>query len=437
MKAIVFDLDNTLFKTDNCQPYLRSRAGREVISKLITDGTVTVTPIHERMVPFVNELVGNEKCDVYIFSDSPKDYCLSILKKYKLKIDDDNVYGSQHKPTVEDAQILEDYDGVVVVGDSPKDVYFAHLNFAASILIGRFDEKNIKFYNKWTKPTAIVTKMDELEKNIRAFLLNEFEFVEPSISDYYKTVDPDNVELVELGLDKIGHSFEYWPNPEDWTTDKQKDVWFDVKRSIKVSKDLTPKQIHNKEQVLFYNQDGKIGAGKAFRNIVYGYFLEFAKWLVKNDIKGRIYLVATPSSVPFECNKSALMQILIEWWSKYAFYRRDELKCQIFDGSVVERFWPTKPAHMSNGRREVSPHLETLGVYQGAIKFHKPDAVIIIDDVVTSGTQMKAVATLLAATKMYPENTPVYGYALVKTTRTGSPLNELLRLFSDAERAGA
>ena len=75
MKAIVFDLDNTLFKTDNCQPYLRSRAGREVISKLITDGTVTVTPIHERMVPFVNELVGNEKCDVYIFSDSPKDYC--------------------------------------------------------------------------------------------------------------------------------------------------------------------------------------------------------------------------------------------------------------------------------------------------------------------------------------------------------------------------
>ena len=92
---------------------------------------------------------------------------------------------------------------------------------------------------------------------------------------------------------------------------------------------------------------------------------------------------------------------------------------------------------MSNGRREVSPHLETLGVYQGAIKFHKPDAVIIIDDVVTSGTQMKAVATLLAATKMYPENTPVYGYALVKTTRTGSPLNELLRLFSDAERAGA
>lgn len=71
-------------------------------------------------------------------------------------------------------------------------------------------------------------KMDELEKH-QGILLNEFEFVEPSISDYYKTVDPDNVELVELGLDKIGYSFEYWPNPEDWTTDKQKDVWFDVK----------------------------------------------------------------------------------------------------------------------------------------------------------------------------------------------------------------
>lgn len=437
MKAIVFDLDNTLFKTDKCLPYLRSRAGREIISKLITDGTVEVTPIHEKMVSFVNGLVVNGKCDVFVFSDSPKDYCLSILKKHKLNIDDDNVYGSQHKPTAEDAQILEDYDGIIVIGDSPKDVYFAHLNSAASILIGRFDEKDIKFYTKWTKPTAIVTKMAELEKNIEAFLSNKFEFVEPSISDYYKTVDPENVELIELGLDRIGHSFEYWPNPDDWTTDKQKDVWFDVKRSIKVSKDLTPKQINNKEKVSFYNQDGKIGNGRAFRNIVYEYFLEFAKWLVKNDIKGRIYLVATPSSVPFECNKSAPMQILIDWWSKYAFYRKDELKCQIFAGSVVERYWPTKPAHMSNGRREVIPHLETLGVYQGAVKFHKPDAVIIIDDVVTSGTQMKAVATLLAATNMYPEDTPVYGYALVKTTRTGSPLDELLRLFSDAEKAGA
>ncbi|QWT40144.1 hypothetical protein [Dickeya dadantii] len=437
MKAIIFDLDNTLFSTDNCQPYLRSRAGREVISRLIIDGKLKVDPINEKIIPFVNKLLANRECHVYIFSDSPQNYCLSILEKNKLNIARENVYGSQHKPTAEDAQVLEAYDNIVVVGDSPKDVYFAHMNSAASILVGKFTEKNIKFYNKWTKPTAIVTKMEGLEKCIDDFLVGRLLFVEPEISDDYLTVNHNEVDIFNLDLERIGYAFEYWPNPSDWKNDKQKDVWFEVKRSIKVSKNLTPKQIDDKDQVSFYNQDGNIGFGKAFRNIIYVYFLEFMQWLIDNDIKGRVYLVATPSSVPFECNKSAPIQILIEWWAKYAYYRKDKLKCQIFDGSAVERFWPTKPAHMSNGKREVAPHLETLGVYQGAVKFHKPDAVIIIDDVVTSGTQMKAVATLLAATDMFPHGTPVYGYALVKTTRTGSSLRELLRLFSDSEKAGA
>ncbi|WP_433586929.1 HAD family hydrolase [Providencia alcalifaciens] len=437
MKAVIFDLDNTLFKTDCCLPYLRSNAGREVISELIAKDRIIVEPVYDQIVTFVNKLIHDKRCDVYVFSNSPRDYCLSILKKHQMNINNHNVYGNQNKPTAEDANILVDYDDILVIGDSAKDVYFAHMNFAASILIGDFTKKNIEFYNQWTKPTAIVTDIGSLETYLEKFLAGDFLFIEPELPDYYMTVNSDETKIVDLNLDRIGYAFEYWPNPSDWRTEKQKSVWFDVKRSIKVSKELTIDQLNNKTSVEFYNQDGRIGCGRAFRSIAYAYFLEFKKWLKNNNIKGRLFLVAAPSSVPLECNKSAPMQLLIQWWSTYAYHASSELGCVIYDGSCVERFWPTKPAHMSEGKREVAPHLETLGIYKDSIKFDKPDAVIIIDDVVTSGTQMKAVATLLAATNMYPETTPVYGYSLVKTTRPGSSIDELLRLFSDAEKKGA
>lgn len=437
MKAVIFDLDNTLFKTDCCLPYLRSNAGREIISELITKDRIIVEPVYDQMVTFVNKLLQDKRCDVYVFSNSPRDYCLSILKKHQININDYNVYGSQNKPTAEDANILVNYDDILVIGDSAKDVYFAHMNFAASILIGNLTEKDIDMYEYWTKPTAIAKSMDSLEMYLEKFLMDNFVFVDPNLSDYYLTVAPDKTELSDLDIDRIGYAFEYWPNPSDWTTEKQKNVWFDVKRSIKVSKELTVGQLDNKTSVEFYNHDGRIGYGKPFRNIAYAYFFEFKKWLKDNNIKGRLFLVAVPSSVPLECNKSTPIRVLINWWATYAYHYRGELESEIFDGCCVERFWPIKPAHMSEGKREVAPHLKTLGIYEDWPEFDKPDAVIIIDDVVTSGTQMKAVATLLAATNMYPATIPVYGYSLVKTTRPGSSIDELLRLFSDAEKKGA
>lgn len=438
MKAIIFDLDNTLFKTDHCQVYLRSKAGRSVIPQLIKDGIVKVNPINDRIINFVNKLIKNKNCDVYIFSDSPKNYCLSILEYHHVNINSDNVYGSQHKPTAEDSYILDSYKDVIIIGDSPKDIYFAHINSAISVLIGNFNKSEIDYYELWTKPTAIITKKLQLESYIELFLSDSIQFSKPEISTNYITADPKTADISNLNLDRIGYSFEYWPNPNDWGDDsRKKSVWFDVQRSIKVSKYLTETEIKKYEAVSFYNQDRTIGKGRSFRKLAYSYYLKFEEWLLSKKIRGRIYLVATPSSVPFECNKSSPIQVLIDLWSTYAFHNKDKLDCEIIPSTIVERFWPTKPAHMSNGRREIEPHLETLGIYSGTKKFEDPDAVIIIDDVVTSGTQMKAVATLLSEAEMYPADTPVYGYALVKTTRPNSTLEELLHEFSNAEKGGA
>ncbi|MDM7296411.1 hypothetical protein, partial [Klebsiella pneumoniae] len=82
------------------------------------------------------------------------------------------------------------------------------------------------------------------------------------------------------------------------------------------------------------------------------------------------------------------------------------------------------------------PHLETLGTYKKITK-NDGTAVIILDDIVTSGTQMNAVATLLTEVGIFKNEIPFYGYAFARTTRPGADVSELLRLFSASEIAGS
>lgn len=43
-------------------------------------------------------------------------------------------------------------------------------------------------------------------------------------------------------------------------------------------------------------------------------------------------------------------------------------------------------------------------------------AVVLLDDVYTSGAQMNAVASVLLELEMIPDNFPIYGFAFGKTT---------------------
>ena len=162
------------------------------------------------------------------------------------------------------------------------------------------------------------------------------------------------------------------------------------------------------------------------------------KWLKDKNITGKVYLVAAPSSVPRECNKSLPMEMLVLWWVKWLPHI-SEGKFQVLNGNYVERFWPTTPAHMSKGKREIRPHFHTLGVFDNVEPYDADtSAIVIIDDVVTSGTQMKAVASLLQGTGMVPRGVPIYGYALAKTTRgnVSDDFTKLMEAFSKAEKSG-
>lgn len=436
MRAIIFDLDNTIFDTDICKPYLRTNAGRDVISEHILSGKIVVSEKFKGIVNYINDL-ASDVVDLYVVSDSPKDYCVSILSVYKVSIKESNIFGSQHKPCGELAVNRELYEDILVIGDSPKDIYFAHINKLPSIMLNAIKDDRVEFYRYWTKPNEICRSLYELSSVISHFLTGGLTFLENDFHSMYITLDPSIAKIIEIPDGNIGHAFEYWPNTEDWEDVAiRKNVWFDVKRSIKVAKELTKKEIEFSSQVLFYNKNGEIGPGKAFKAIMWAYFQEFKRWIIDTGIEGKVYLVPAPASVPMECNASFPMNILAKWWRKYAYYD-EQIKCSLVDLYAVERFWPTKPAHMSEGKREVTPHFETLGVYPEVNKITDAAALIIIDDVVTSGTQMNAVSSLLLGTGIFPVDVPLYGYALARTTRLGFSVSELLELLGESEKAGA
>ncbi|MER5005367.1 HAD family hydrolase [Atlantibacter hermannii] len=437
MKAILFDLDNTLFSTHECNVYLRSHAGRIVIPDLIRKGAFSIIPLHEQISDYINFLESKRDLDVFIVSDSPKDYCMAILEKFDIKIESGKVLGSQHKPCIEDEEIFSTYNKVLVVGDNPKDIYLAHKLRAASLYLTYFSEFNTNFAIDNSLPTQVVKDFDEMVKVITKFLKGDLEYKIPYYKQHFLTVDANEIALYDIDQSDIGYSLSYYPDFKELETAKERYDWFDVKRSIKPAKLLTNKELDNQETVSFYNADKTISQGKAFRRVAWFAREDFLKWLKEKNITGKVYLVAAPSSIPRECNKSLPMEMLVYWWIKwfpYLNYNKVTLK----NGSYVERYWPTTPAHMTNGKREVRPHLNTLGIFKDNDGFDSDTtAVIIIDDVVTSGTQMNAIATLLKGTGVLPNETKIYGYALAKTKRKGnSNLEKLLELFSKAEKSG-
>ncbi|EMF0923736.1 HAD family hydrolase [Escherichia coli] len=437
MKAILFDLDNTLFATHECNVYLRSHAGRVIISELIRKNTFSIIPLHEKISDYINFLDSKKDVDVFIVSDSPKDYCIAILEKFGIEIDNGKVLGSQHKPCIENEELFSTYDKILVVGDNPKDVYLAHKLRAASLYLTYFSEFNTKFAIDNSLPTQVVNDFDEMVKIITKFLKGELHFKIPYYKPYFLTVDADKAPLYEIGEEDIGYSMSYYPDFDELETPKERYDWFDIKRSVKPAKLLSDSDLDNKKRVDFYNVNKTITPGKAFRTVAWFAREDFLKWLIEKNITGKVYLVAAPSSVPRECNKSLPMEMLVYWWMKW-FPHLNYSEVKLKNGCYVERYWPTAPAHMSKGKREVRPHLNTLGVFKDHGGFDSDTAaVVIVDDVVTSGTQMNAIATLLTGTGILPKGVKIYGYALAKTKRKGSSnLEKLIESFSKAEKSG-
>ncbi|ELL0332416.1 MULTISPECIES: hypothetical protein [Serratia] len=440
MKAILFDLDNTLFATQSCSVYLRSRAGRSDVCDLIQRGVVKVEPLDPHLSDYLNTLEKQQDVDVYITSDSPKDYCLAILSKFSINISSDRILGSMHKPCidVETEELFASYDEVLVVGDTPKDIYLAHRLKVASVFLTSLTDYNVEYSVENSIPTVVANSYQELTDVVSRFIEVGIEYTPFIFKPHFLTVDEEKASIVDISEEDIGFVMRYIPDLDDIKESDDKFTWFKIHRSIKPAKYLSCDELDKKVKIPFYNNNKTITEGMAFKDIAWFGRNNFSEWLKQKKITGKVYLVAAPSSVPRECNKSLPMEMLVTWWVKWFPYL-ENTNVNLINGCYVERFWPTTPAHMSKGRREVRPHFKTLGVFKNAPPFDADtSAIIIIDDVVTSGTQMKAVASLLQGTGLVPEGVPIYGYALAKTTRTDNHLDfsKLLEAFSKAAKSG-
>ena len=450
MKLVIFDMDNTLVNTQHCQSYLRSHAGREAVVEHVENGVLKTHLFDEKLVEYYNELSNRPDVLVLVVSDSPKDYCLAVLGVHGFAVDEDLVFGSQGKPCVDMEGIHEsltelygsDFSSkpTLVVGDSPKDIYFARHIRAPAVFACWGTQFNRDFVKRNAGPEAIAENLDELKEFMERFLNGELKHVERDYRSLFLTADEGAVELEEFPEDNVGFGREYVPDwnefrgkPDSWT-------WFDVNRSIKKAKLLTPEELEANVPVTFYSDAKGVIPGKPFKSNAGHFLRDFTDWLQQKGMSGKkIALVPMPSSLPRECNLSNTMLTLCNWWAQW-INDNGQLSFNVSVWDCLERFDPTPPSHATPGVRTIEPHLKTMGLFPDDQEELEEgvDFIILIDDVWTSGTQMNAAATILGHHDFVPEGAKLYAYTLVKTTHP-SPfgevdLDELLKKLDSAQK---
>ncbi|MCJ8270055.1 MAG: hypothetical protein MJK04_11720 [Psychrosphaera sp.] len=195
-------------------------------------------------------------------------------------------------------------------------------------------------------------------------------------------------------------------------------VWLEINACLKLAKNLTEEQLNNRETVSVCTDGETVSGGTPLKDLAKSYFTEFAQWANEKQLQGRVALVPIPSSVPRICNHTFVMALICRWWAEWASDGNFPCALQVCD--LLERIKPVKQAHrfyLEINERKIEPHLESIGVLTDGNSAIPDDvtAVIIVDDVVTTGTQMNAVATILKGLEVVPDNVPVYGYAWART----------------------
>lgn len=393
--------------------------------------TVIISLYEQQLVSAFNGLQNLKGCSAAVVSDSPKDYCLEVLRLGGYKIDPRLVFGAQHKPLIDFenfesivAEVLnveEDELEYLVVGDSPKDIYFAHSIKSPSIFAG-WGSKHDPRMVRHARPTLTANNFAQLKDGVDDFLCGNLKFENYSFSQDYLTLDIDDVVRVKLDDVEIGYGREYIPSPDNYRPGpRDKYASQDLKWVVKKAKNYTEDHHRFNRPMTMYGANGVFST--ASLKVKAGYFkLEFLEWCKGHGIKGNILLIPVPPSVPRECNLTHTMDTICTWWADWINKESKDLNIQVHD--VFERYLPRQPSHLSTGRRDMDEHFETLGVFaHQADKIEDVDYVVIVDDVVTSGAHMNAIASFIRTAELVEEDARILGYALFKTVH---PENEVL-----------
>ncbi|MCJ8274415.1 MAG: hypothetical protein MJK04_34080 [Psychrosphaera sp.] len=437
MKTIIFSLDNTLVDTNSCRPYLPFHPTRRcnVVEKIESDEVETQV-YDSAIVEYINELRERFGVIVVIASDSPKDYCEAVLAKHGFNIPDEHVFGDLGKPCVDFYEkivkplnqthdkgfAVADY---LIVGSSPRDIYFGHHIQAATVFTTwgtAFDATRVI---EKCIPTTVANSLADLKNHIAAFLKNCMEYRKPDFGGNFRFIDSEYCKSYELDKQDIGYARDYISsvNLPGTTDELAHQTWIEMNACLKLAKNVPEVLLQNGKAIPVCIDGETISCGVPLKDLAKQYFQDFVEWTIDKQLQGNVALVPVPSSVPRVCNHTFVMALICRWWAEWA--SNSNLPCALNVCDLLERTNPVKPAHryyLKTYERKIEPHLESIGVLVDKATAISDDfcAIIIVDDVVTTGTQMNAVATILNGLDMIPNNIPVYGYAWARTVLNGT-----------------
>ncbi|EKB1970462.1 hypothetical protein ACX07_05995 [Vibrio parahaemolyticus] len=438
MKLLIFDLDLTLVDTTNCHDYLKTAAGREAIVDLLDSGEVKTALYFKKTVTFFNSLIdrfadGETDTLPIIVSDSPKAYCEKVLDVHGFNIPTSMVFGGVGKPCValdKIVDVIQEFDiekyvdsteitDCLIIGDSPKDVHFGHVHSIPSVWAKwGYVPAEYRFSFDECKPTRTVELLSELRDVIDEFIADgeaAFNYKKPDFAKINKmhTVDIDN--FTEHTVQDIGYVRRYVPEAFEFDNPDYRDAFFEVHWMLKRAKDVPKSIIRQNRATYFLKKDGEFMEAKRLKSRAGAYKHDFVTWLESKGIKGKVLLVPVPSSVPAECNRTYTVDEIAKWWAEWTDHKDIKL---IHDQYLfVERFAPKIPTHAQAGQRYIEDQLTTLGFYPSMFKSIPDDlaAVVFLDDVVTSGNSINAMATIFRELGAVPRTLPLYGYVWFKT----------------------
>lgn len=431
MDVIIFDLDNTLVDTKACRDWLNTTHGRDEIVRRIARNHVTTRLYDQRIVKLFNDLQADSKVMVAVVSDAPTDYCRAVLKSHGFDLRYVYIHGSAGKPCIDTKKLVQGVkecyedtlkvNDVLVIGDSPKDIHFAHQIGAFSVFATWGTEFEVDTIEEQSQPTQVVSDFPELEKYIRNFREFTPEFEIPDFEDYFELVDTNRGDYKECHIkdDDIGYGHRYVTNKtlrEQNAVDRQ--TFIDIFWVVKRAKQFTVRQLEQNAAIGYYSSYGNHKHWPSLTARAPHYFERLMQWIDDKGITGNITLVPVPSSVPSECNLTFTMKYVCELWSRWI--KEYDVNYTLATAFIIDRVNPRPAAHADHAyddSRTIEPHVKTMGIFEGADLPEDTDAIIIVDDVVTSGSQMNAVATILSNLDRIPENVPVYGFAWARTAK--------------------
>ncbi|MBS7414499.1 HAD family hydrolase [Pseudomonas syringae] len=421
MRVLLFDLDFTLANTTQCLPYLTTQVGRDGVLAALEREEIAVEAYDSRVVERFNSSFSDELCAV-VLSDSPKNYCLKVLELCGYRIRQELVFGNQKKPMVDFDRLTEaladeldiepDEMKFLVIGDSPKDIYFAH-NIQAPSIFATWGTRHSLAVAQYCRPTIITHNYDELRSGVRDFIAGDLDF---DTHDFYEDFDfyePDELELVEIDDDSIGFCREYVPDYNYHRGSEDKWASQDLHWVFKPAKNYRERH-HRSNQPMQMFGAGHVFPTKSLKRLAGIYKQSFLSWLRELGVRGRVLIIPVPASVPQECNLSSPISLISEWWGDWV--NADLANAEVSSFDVFRRIVPKHPSHDSTGPRHQTDQLPTLGVEPGSqFEGGDVDYVIILDDVVTSGSHMNAIASIIHSTDLIPGEPEILGYALFKT----------------------